>query len=426
MRLRADNPPEILKSSDGAMITLPLNPANSNSSLLNGIKPVVQEVNSAADRKSLQPSVLANAQAPSKPVNAVTSAEALAEVKDAQGAKTEVDRPKSSEEDALAAKGYSRIETLSAKDAAANIMDFVRQGLAQASSRGKSTAELQVMLDQARQGVAEGYAEALQELDNLGLMNDELAGSIQNSRDLVEAGLNEVDAQLASGGLAVKEPQSSMEGQPFLGQSSLQQSLSLELTTREGDRVTVLWGQSESRSLGFNRSDNGAGMQAEFASQSGLMFEIQGDLNEQERKDIEGFLQASVEFADRFFQGSSSMMQEAMNYVEMFSGLDSLSTMDLQLSQTRTQKMAGAYEEIDQLPTPALTPKDTMAELAPQVMNELGLLQELADKALVDQQQMRPLFQSMPEMMQAEPKLGQSFLKFMEAFFGESGLAKVA
>ena len=390
-----------------------------------------------------QPTVLANAEAPSKPINAPTSAQALSEVKDTQSAKTEANRPKSTEEDALAAKGYGRVETLSAKDAAANIMDFVRQGLAQAASRGKSTAELQDMLDQARQGVAEGYAEALQELDNLGLMNDDLASSIQNSRDLVEAGLDEMDAQLASGGLAAKEPQTSVEEapsvgltQPFRGQSSLQlgslqqgslqQSLSLELITREGDRITVLWGQSENRSLGFGRTDNGLGMQAEFASQSGLMFEIQGDLNDQERKDIEAFLQASFDFADRFFQSSSSMMQEAMKYVDMFSGLDSLSSMDLQLSQTRTQKMAGAYEEVGQLPSTALPEKDAMTDIAPQVMNELGLLQELADKALVDQKQIQPLFQSMPEMMQAEPKLGQSFLKFIEAFFGESSLEKVA
>jgi hypothetical protein len=422
-------------SVEGIMITSNFNPAASKPSLLNGIKPVVEEVQGPTDRRAIRPSFYEEVVPPH--MRTKNSVDALSETQNAKAeTKTPVEptQPDAELNENLASKGYTQVDKITAEQASGNILDFVRQGLAQAASRGKSQEELQTMLNQARQGVEEGFAKASAELKDLGLMGEELAENIQASRDLVEAGIDDLEAKLLGKAPVEANAPAKVAApllqniQSFQGSRSLEQSMELQLKTKEGDVITLLWGHSESKSLSYGQGEGYQAMRANASSSSQLNYSVVGDLNDQERAELDAFLQASFDFADKFFNPRGDQtMQQALDYVEVFNGLETMNSLDLRLTQTKTQQAAATYGQVGRM-----TPEDFDKEpkgpslLSSAVADELKTLRDLADKALADQKEIRPLFQSLPDMMGADSAQGQSFLKLMDGLFGRLGLDAAA
>lgn len=404
------------------------NPDASKPSLLTGLKPPAPDVNGLSDRRAVRPGFYEEVVPPH-----MRTPDSVKPSSDVADAKTETGTDPSSKE-ALEAKGYTQVDAISADRAAGNILNFVRQGLAQAASRGKSEEELQTMLDQARQGVEQGYTQALSELEDLGLMNEELAEKIQASRDLVEKGLNDLEAEFFGKAPApveneVEAPKSAPTSpigratQAYQSARLEEQSMQLKLQTREGDVITLLWGSSSSESYSMRQGDGFMSFSSKYAQSSQLQYSIVGDLNEEERADLDALLNASFEFAGKFFAGNEEIMQDAMAYVEAFSGFDSMSSLDLRLSYSKIERTS-AYTDLSQLGQ--LESPESAPKLPDAVEGELKTLQDLADKALADQQDARNLFQQLPELLGATAEQGNQFMKLMDSFFGHSGFDAAA
>jgi hypothetical protein len=75
------------------------------------------------------------------------------------------------------------------------MLDHVQRGLDQLRARGADDGRIAQRLEAAKEGIAKGYDQAEQQLKDMGLLNDELKAEIDQGRELINQGLD----QMASG-----------------------------------------------------------------------------------------------------------------------------------------------------------------------------------------------------------------------------------
>ncbi|MBE0483243.1 MAG: DUF5610 domain-containing protein [Bacterioplanes sp.] len=227
----------------------------------------------------------------------------------------------------------------SAETTAKNILQHVQRGLEQLRSQGANSERLQQRLEAAKQGIEKGYAEAQSMLKGMGLLDDDLQADIDAGRALVDQGLTQL--------LAPKSSEPSV----FTMQSSLrvQNALSLEVMTRDGDRVNVQFIQSvaaqSQQEPGFQRS--------QVERQQGWQMTVEGELSDAERNALGSLLDDVQRLSDTFFAGNlGQALEQAMAL-----NIDGkqLASMSLSLTQESFVSRSRAYApQPIELPTPQL------------------------------------------------------------------------
>lgn len=76
-----------------------------------------------------------------------------------------------------------------AADVANRILGFVQNRLQQEADAGADIERLSDLFSQAREGIEKGYAEAREQIQALGMMNETLAGEIDEGFNLIQDGL---------------------------------------------------------------------------------------------------------------------------------------------------------------------------------------------------------------------------------------------
>lgn len=253
-------------------------------------------------------------------------------------------------------------EKKSAEDVAKTMLDHVTRGLESLKSQGADPERLQQRLDAAKEGIARGYKEAEQQLKDLGLLDDDLSGEIQKGKDLISAGIADIEAGIQ--GLAAPDSEEAPESNGNLlqgvsgGQISSQfrneNSFSLEVVTRDGDRVNVSFSQVH-QSSAFAATD---GQNSVFASstQSGFLWQldVEGDLDEGEQEALSALLQDVEQLSNSFFSGDlGSALEQA---TELGFDGNELASLSLNLRQTSFSSVTQAYNSVQpaQLPTSEL------------------------------------------------------------------------
>ena len=177
---------------------------------------------------------------------------------------------------------------------AKNVMSFVTSSLSAAKSRGASTDELQEMLGQARQGANIGIDEAIEELGELNVLDEELSDGIEKARDLINAGLDETEEKLTNEGLTVPASPPSLASHAVEVSShnhaSQSNSSDLSITTADGDIVSISFSaleksqSSENFSYYAGQDSKEMSYQSSTSSYSELnfSFSVQGDLDKNE------------------------------------------------------------------------------------------------------------------------------------------------
>lgn len=80
-------------------------------------------------------------------------------------------------------------EPPSASDVASVILGFVQNRLQQEADGGADAEKLADLMSQARAGIEQGYAEAREQIEALGMMNETLSGEIDEGFSLIQEGL---------------------------------------------------------------------------------------------------------------------------------------------------------------------------------------------------------------------------------------------
>lgn len=260
--------------------------------------------------------------------------------------KSEAVEPSKDVEETSQASGIQQVPKLSAKQVADNILAHVTRGINALKSEGASAERIQARIDAAKEGIEKGYAEATDMLKSLGMLDDTLQQEINAGRKMV-------DERLAN--LANPDDSANLDGVTSSSYNTFdrENSLSMDVVTREGDRVTVYFKQSQSAQSAQLSSNNVSGAAFSATEQRQFDFEVEGSLNEREQKALAGLFDDVAKLGDQFFNGNiGEALSQAMNL-----GFDSseLASMSVNLTQITVSSRLSAYQTTQpDLPTEAL------------------------------------------------------------------------
>lgn len=258
------------------------------------------------------------------------------------------------------------------KAVAKSVLSFVTGYIRLAQAEGKDDEKLKDLLTQARKGIDQGFGDARKELKGTGVFSDDLDKGIEKGYGLIQDELGKFEEELFG-----KKPEA--DGTSAVGDVNLSASLasgssaSMELTTREGDKVTLQFDQQQSwryqqgKSSGAasrkaldayggteraSSTNQGKSLAAESAQNSkvgnysiyyshttAFSFSVEGDLNPDELKAIGSLVDQVGSLSDSFFGGD---LQGALDQAHSLSMDDSqLVNMSLSLQQRQSAKFSG-------------------------------------------------------------------------------------
>lgn len=243
-----------------------------------------------------------------------------------------------------------------AQEVATTMLDHVQKGLDQLISRGADDARIKQRLDAAKEGIAKGYDQAEQQLKDMGLLNDELKAEIAQGRDLINAGLEAMESGLyekSSHDEGVNTRIPAFEASEYSSQASQQNSLSLELMTKDGDKIVFNFQQSSQSFSHTEQQGHQYITAAGFEQGIQWQMDVTGSLDEGEQVALTNLLKNVEKLSNRFFSGDlGGALEQAMQLG--FDG-DELASMSLNLRQESFSSVSRAYNSVQpKLPTPEL------------------------------------------------------------------------
>lgn len=258
-------------------------------------------------------------------------------------------------------KSVQPVSTQSPEVTATNILRHVYQSVEGLRAEGASEERIAERLEAAREGIAKGYGEARAILEDLGRLDESLAADIDKGEALIAEGLKQIEAGEKPDLLTPKvperddAPQSATPTGFTLAGTRSSQSLSLEVVTRDGDKVTVNFRQKEG---GISLTTPGMSLTAS-AFSSRFDMQIDGNLDEGELNALQTLFDDVGKLSETFYGGDlGAALEDAMQLG--FDG-NELASMSLELRQRSFSSVSRAYGESGpSLPTQRLESQQNM------------------------------------------------------------------
>lgn len=261
-----------------------------------------------------------------------------------------------------------------ARTIANNVLSFVRQELREARASGASEEELQNIVNQARDGIEQGFASASEALQGRLDSESRLARQIERAYDKIQRGLERLDNRFTpnvettpteetpnqpptEGGTTqppATAPPVSVRRVEYTKTFDLQLSRSFDLSieTQEGDKVTFSIEQfyNKQASKEFVKDENGFSVNVDRQTSRGeeISYQVNGDINEQEQAAIDALIKKVDRLADKFYSGNVYGAFRKATRV----GIDSeqLASFSLNLQSSKTVEITKTYREVQGVP----------------------------------------------------------------------------
>ena len=221
-----------------------------------------------------------------------------------------------------------------------NLWGFMKGRIAEAQAKGASEQELEKMWQAAERGLKQGFGEAKDILKSMGKLSDSLGGKIDQAYGRLTDAL---EARDLSAMATVTGEQSGAVGRKIDIYQYQERSFSLDLKTREGDSVTIRVVSSQEAAASQRSGEGWSAIQWGRTDMAGFDVMIEGNLNEQERADIEALLGQVNELANDFYSGNFDLAWEKAQALNIEG--TSLLSMDLNLRSVEA-KGVGVYEQV--------------------------------------------------------------------------------
>ncbi|KDE39161.1 hypothetical protein ADINL_2290 [Nitrincola lacisaponensis] len=227
---------------------------------------------------------------------------------------------------------------------AERISQFVANGMELARARGESEEKIQQLYDRAMKGVEQGFREAKEILNGLGVLQGKIATDVARTEELTFEKLRALSPEQRT----AMEMVSLSVAQRYERADSFE----LNITTREGDEVRIRFDRSDSFQYGFGAAMDGQGNAAMVfdmsrTQSSGFSFSVEGNLSVEEIDAIQNLIRDIGQLADDFFKGD---VQGAFEQVgELTLDTTQLSAFSLSLSRTEVRSVAAQYQQTQQL-----------------------------------------------------------------------------
>ncbi|CCK76303.1 conserved hypothetical protein [Oleispira antarctica RB-8] len=252
--------------------------------------------------------------------------------------------------------GLQLADKKGAQDVATTMLDHVQRGLDQLRSRGADDSRIQQRLEAAKEGIAKGYDQAEQQLKDMGLLNDDLKAEIAQGRELIDAGLKNMEGgqypkNTNDVGVSTKMP--AFESRYNSSQASQTNSMSLELMTKDGDKISLSFKQSAQSFSYAEQQGHQYISAAGFEQGTEWQMDVMGSLDEGEQEALTNLLRDVEKLSGTFFSGDlGGALEQAMKIG--FDG-DELASMSLNLRQESFSSVSRAYNSVQpKLPTSEL------------------------------------------------------------------------
>jgi hypothetical protein len=280
---------------------------------------------------------------------------------------------------------YEAFEPLTAEKVANNILGFIERRLQLDVADGASQEDLQARIEAGLSGFKKGFAEASEKLEALSLLSPEIKTDIGQTYDLVLKGVDDLRSKFIQSTEATVEPDTNpaksttpktitsnktgVENQPknkldvpdflpsstssYLGYGNYEygraREFSFELTTKEGDKITIKAASSEGLAIEAGRAgrgnQSGGTLNASYSSSDSFSLSVEGDLSEDELSAVNELLGRVNDLAGQFFDGNlDSAFEQAMAL-----GYDDtqISGFSLNLAQSEILQVAQAYQTFE-------------------------------------------------------------------------------
>ena len=246
------------------------------------------------------------------------------------------------------------------EEVARNVLRFVGGVIRGAADSGANEEELNNLFSQAREGVERGISQAQRDLG--GFLNDEISTGIENSRELINSEIDELEADIF--GRQQYGVAESLTNELF---ASASQDGSLSIRTRDGDEVRISFesirqvNQYQSSQYSYQQNDGnengtGTGTNAslyveqsqgiQFYQYDGFSFSVEGNLDEAELDAIADLVRQADELAREFFDGDIDLAFEKA--LELGFDEEELAGFALQLTQRQEVEVVQTYESVSQ------------------------------------------------------------------------------
>jgi hypothetical protein len=206
------------------------------------------------------------------------------------------------------------------------------------------------LLNQVREGVEKGFAEARNILDGMGVLQGKVATDIDDTYRRIQDGLGSLSERF---GPVVRPDSGSSVAVVHRERFAAQvQSFDLSVTTRDGDRLRISIAQG-SASWSQNRvvaASNASGTALVASSQSSSLqigtwqVSVEGELDEQQRAALGALFGQVQELSNKFYSGDLASAFDRAMTLEMDG--EQLASMSLHLTQARVRQASDAYSAV--------------------------------------------------------------------------------
>ncbi|VAW61918.1 hypothetical protein MNBD_GAMMA08-2271 [hydrothermal vent metagenome] len=274
--------------------------------------------------------------------------------------------------------GFTPIEKLNTADftpaaVADRVLNFIESTI---NSRAGSELEAQSLLQEAREGVAQGFSEARDILNSIAEVTGEIDNQINETENLIFSGLDNLATSLITPSQQNNTRSLISESASLSTAFEQSREASIEIVTQDGDKVEVSYSAfvQASSNQNYARNQQGEFSSSEFLNASSIEFQfsVQGDLDEGEQQAISELLTEVGSLADTFFSGDvQAAFNSALNL-----GFDSseLKSFALDFQQSTYVEVVQTYQRTEKINQPVESAQSPLAAI--DVLSQLEALLE--------------------------------------------------
>jgi len=280
------------------------------------------------------------------------------------------------------------------EEVARTVMDFVGGSILAAQANGASDDELKDMFEQGRAGANLGIDQAIGELKDLAMLDDELSQGIEKSRDLINQNIDDLytkifpDEEPLNSDVALDNQnirKASLDTELYTSNSK---NSDLSITTTDGDIVSISFSElqqyASKESSQYVEGSNGVSENYNMASSQyhevNFSYSVEGELDDEEKAAIEALIKDVNSLQKDFFSGNVDQAFEKA--FELGFDNEQISNFSMDLQQTKTSYVSQTYTEVAEYDEKALPSANK--ELRPLIdfLEQFKQLQEKADSIL--------------------------------------------
>jgi hypothetical protein len=276
------------------------------------------------------------------------------------------------------------------EEVARTVMEFVGGSILAAQANGASDDDLKEMFEQGRAGANLGIDQAIGELKDLAMLDDDLSQGIEKSRELINQNISDLystvfpDEEELKTDVALDNQNirnASLDNTLYTSNSK---NSDLSITTTDGDIVSISFSElqqyASKESYQYEEGSKGVAENYSMASSEyhevNFSYSVEGELDDEEKTAIEALIKDVNSLQKDFFSGNVDQAFEKA--IELGFDNEQISNFSMDLQQTKTSYVSQTYTEVAEYDEKVLP--NTNKELRP-LIDFLDQFKQLQDKA---------------------------------------------